>query len=509
MNTFTGHRITSRDTFKDLAERYDLVPLVLEMGTGEETPLSVYMKLDAGTGYSFLLESGDRGGTGGRYSFVGGDPESIFLVTTEGCKVLGAEGTHTGFYPSPGGVRKAITDYLSCKRPPRIDNLPPFAGGIVGYFGYGMVEEWEQLFHGSGRKLRPSDQNNAVLMGFVTMAAFDHETENLFLIHNVRIPEPSSGKSLDLLYDEGIGILETLKDRVTEEIPAIPPHGPCFLGPVKAHTSKGDFLEMTRKGLDHIIAGDICQVVLSQRFSTETDLPSLEIYRTLKEINPSPYLFFLGLPGLEIIGSSPEVLVKVEGQKVITRPLAGTRPRGASPEEDRLLAEELLADEKERAEHLMLVDLARNDLGRVCSTGTIKVTELMGLEFYSRVMHIVSQVEGERREDMSALEVLESAFPAGTVSGAPKIRAMEIIEDLESLPRGPYAGAVGYIGFDGDLDSCIVIRTMIREDNTISVQAGAGIVYDSVPEREYEETRSKASALLKALEQTLERRNIK
>lgn len=507
IRTVTDHRITSRETFNDLAERYDLIPMVLEMETGKETPLSLYRKLDEGKGNSFLLESGDRGGKGGRYSFVGTEPEKIFLMTPEGCAEMDIEGTHNSFYPSPGGVRKAISAYLGCKRPPKRDDLPPFAGGVVGYFGYGMVEEWEQLFHGSGRKLRPSHQSNAVLLGFVTMAAFDHEAGKLFLVHNVRIPEASCGKNLDLLYEEGVRLLEALKDRAAQKIPELPYHEPCFLSPVQPHTPRGDFLEMARKGLEHIIAGDICQVVLSQRFSAETDLPSLEIYRTLKEINPSPYLFFLDLPGLEIIGSSPEVLVKVEEQKVITRPLAGTRPRGASTEEDSLLAQELLADDKERAEHLMLVDLARNDLGRVCRTGTVKVTELMGLEFYSRVMHMVSQVEGEKREDLSAMDVLESAFPAGTVSGAPKIRAMEIIEDLETLPRGPYAGAVGYIGFDGDLDSCIVIRTMIREGNTVSVQAGAGIVYDSIPEREYEETRSKASALLKALEKTLERRN--
>ena len=370
-----------------------------------------------------------------------------------------------------------------------------------------MVEEWEDLFHGTRRKLNPSSHDAALLMGFVTVAALDHETRQILLIHNVRISEGTENNTLETLYRDGVEVLENLADLIEEGDTENPSSGTFFLEDIQAHIPKRDFLEMVRKGREHIMAGDICQVVLSQRFTTETNLPSLEIYESLKEINPSPYLFYLNLNGLELIGSSPEVLVRVEGEHVITRPLAGTRRRGSSEAEDKVLAEELLSDEKERAEHLMLVDLSRNDLGRVCRTGTVTVTELMGLEYYSQVMHIVSQVEGKKRKDLSALDVLESAFPAGTVSGAPKIRAMEIIEELEPYPRGPYAGAVGYMSFDGDLDTCIVIRTLVREGNTITVQAGAGIVYDSVPEKEYEETRSKARALLRALEKSLERRN--
>ncbi|MEA3508141.1 MAG: chorismate-binding protein [Synergistota bacterium] len=501
-------RITSLEDFRNMARGHDLIPLVMKMNLQELTPLLLYRKLGRGSGHSFLLESGDRGSTGGRYSFIGIDPERVFRVTPEGCEVRDGNGNHVEFHPSGQGTRKALDAYLACRRPSFPgENLPPFAGGVAGYFGYGITEDWENLFHGCTRKLRPSSLPRALLMGFATVAAFDHKIGQLILIHNIRIPEGSSDEALDIFYGEGCEKLEALSTRIKEPFTENPPVGPFSLGGIHAHTSKDDFLEMVRKGREYITSGDICQTVLSQRFSIETDLPSLDIYQTLKDGNPSPYLFFLDLPEMQLIGSSPEVLVRVTGERVFIRPLAGTRRRGDSEAEDQVLANELLADEKELAEHLMLVDLARNDLGRVCKTGTVTVTELMGLERYSQVMHIVSQVEGDKRGDLSALDVLESAFPAGTVSGAPKIRAMEIIEELENEPRGPYAGAVGYVGFDGSLDTCIVIRTMVREGNTVSVQAGAGVVYDSIPEKEYEETRSKAGALFSALETALERGN--
>jgi len=500
--------ITSLEAFRTLADEYDLIPLVQEMNIGGISPHTLYRKLRSKGTHSFLLESGDQGKGGGRYSFIGIEPEKIFRVTAEGCEVMTMNDHQVAFYPSSNGLRDALNEYLECKRPPVEEGSPPFMGGVAGYFGYEMVEEWEDLFHESGRKMRSSCSYKSLLMGYTTVAAFDHITGRLFLINNIRIPQDICTSGLEKLYLEGIAFLahlaESTYDREKEEDNTA---GSFFLKDVHSHTPRNTFLEMIQKGRGHVIAGDICQVVLSQRFSAETDLPSLDIYQTLKEINPSPYLFYLELPGLELIGSSPEVLVKVEGDLVTTRPLAGTRRRGTDEEEDRSLAEELLADEKERAEHLMLVDLARNDLGRVCRTGTVKVTELMGLEYYSQVMHIVSQVEGRMKTELSPLDVLESAFPAGTVSGAPKIRAMEIIEEIEPSPRGPYAGAAGYMSFDGNLDTCIIIRTMIREGNTINVQAGAGVVYDSVPESEYEETRNKAEALLRALGKTLERRN--
>ena len=345
-------------------------------------------------------------------------------------------------------------------------------------------------------------------MGFPTVIAIDHETDRLFLVHNVRIPEKPGDASPEALYLDGLRRLERLEKRL--EAPAgrrRGEEGPYYLREARSNMEKPAFLERVRRGREHIVAGDVCQVVLSQRFSARTNLPSVAIYEALKECNPSPYLFLLELPDFRLIGSSPEVLVRVRGNRVVTRPLAGTRRRGRTDDEDLALSRELLADEKERAEHLMLVDLARNDLGRVCSTGSVQVTELMGVESYSHVMHIVSQVEGNRRPGLSSLDVLQAAFPAGTVSGAPKIRAMEIIEELEGNPRGPYAGAVGYIGFDGSLDTCITIRTLVQEGENVHVQAGAGIVYDSVPEREYEETQNKARALFKALQTAMERGN--
>ncbi|MCF7936364.1 MAG: chorismate-binding protein [Synergistales bacterium] len=487
-----------REAFLEMSGRYDLIPLVQEMKSGGRTPLSLYRRLKAGRERSFLLESGAGDGVEGRYSFIGVEPERIFLAGAGGCRVLDGYGHPLNGEPRGRSLREALEGYLSCRRP-ALEGLPPFAGGVAGYWGYGMVEEWETLFHESGRTLMPGDLPRAVLMGFPTVVAMDHRLERIQLIHNVAVPDGATGEEREGCYRRGRARLEDLARRLDEPT-GESPGGPFSLGGMEPHMPKETFLEMVRRGKEHILAGEVCQVVLSQAFSAETDLPSLHIYEALKAGNPSPYLFVLDLPECELLGSSPEVLVKVEGGRVTTRPLAGTRRRGGSPAENEALAAELLADEKERAEHLMLVDLARNDLGRVCGTGSVHVTELMGVEHYSQVMHIVSQVEGTRLPALSALDVLASTFPAGTVSGAPKIRAMELIEELEGVPRGPYAGAVGYVGFDGNLDSCITIRTILRRGNRVTVQAGAGIVYDSVPEREYEETRSKAGALFAALE---------
>ncbi len=500
---------TSAEDFTAQAREFQRVPVFLELPLAGRSPLDLYGRLRGSGNRSFLLESGDGGGGGGRYSFIGVDPDRVFLVSPQGCLETGPEGNRISFRPSREGLRDAVENYLSGSRPALPEGFPPFTGGVAGYFAYDMVETWEDLFHGlETRALGPSPFPRAVLMGFPTVIAIDHETDRLFLVHNARIPEKPDEASAESLYLEAARRLEKLEKRL--EAPAgrlRGEEGPFFLGEARSNMEKPAFLEMVRRGREHIVAGDVCQVVLSQRFSARTNLPPLAIYGTLKECNPSPYLFLLELPDLRLIGSSPEVLVRVRGNHVVTRPLAGTRRRGRTHAEDLALSRELLADEKERAEHLMLVDLARNDLGRACSTGSVEVTELMGVESYSHVMHIVSQVEGNRRPGTSPLEVLQAAFPAGTVSGAPKIRAMEIIEELEGNPRGPYAGAVGYIGFDGNLDTCITIRTLVQEGENVHVQAGAGIVYDSVPEREYEETQNKARALFKALETAMERGN--
>jgi anthranilate synthase component 1 len=497
------------EEFFDQAREFERIPVFLELPLEGRNPLDLYQRLRSSGTRSFLLESGDGGEGGGRYSFIGTEPDRVFLVSPEGCLETGPEGNPVSCRPSREGLRNALGDYLSGTRPPLPKEFPPFLGGVAGYFAYDMVDTWEDLFHDQeGRALESSSFPRAVLMGFPAVAAIDHEEDRILLAANIRIPVEADETLLKKLYRDGCRQLEQLETLLARPADVCGSEKePFFLAEPSSNMEKQAFLEMVRRGREHIVAGDVCQVVLSQRFSARTNLPPLAIYGALKECNPSPYLFLLELPELRLIGSSPEVLVRVRGPRVVTRPLAGTRRRGRTRDEDILLARELLADEKERAEHLMLVDLARNDLGRVCRTGSVEVTELMGVESYSHVMHIVSQVEGDRKPGLGSLDVLESAFPAGTVSGAPKIRAMEIIEELEGNPRGPYAGAVGYIGFDGNLDTCITIRTLVQEGENIHVQAGAGIVYDSVPEREYEETRNKASALFRALETAMERGN--
>ncbi|EFC91055.1 Anthranilate synthase [Dethiosulfovibrio peptidovorans DSM 11002] len=488
MSAFTevpSRDVTSVDLFRSMAKEHDMVPVIWRGSADGVDPADLFQGLNRSDLGAFLLESGGSG----RYSFVGVEPERVFSVADGG-----------------ESLRAELDSYLHVRRP-KLEGLPPFTGGVAGYFGYGMAEAWEPLFHGTDRRLRKEDTARAVLMGFTSVVAVDHETDELFLIRNVRIPSGASEKEVEDLYRSAVEFLEDLAKTIDTVVPAELPTGPAKVGPIEAEMDRKNFLEMVEKGKEHIVAGDVCQVVLSQAFSAETDLSSDEIYRALREGNPSPYLFRMEFPGLELIGSSPEVHVKLERGRALIRPLAGTRKRGSSEERDLELEKELRTDEKERAEHVMLVDLARNDLGRTCSFDSVEVTELLGVERYSQVMHLVSQVEGRIRHDESALDLLETSFPAGTVSGAPKIRAMEIIEDLEPSPRGPYAGAVGYVGFDGDMDTCIAIRTMSRRGNRITVQAGAGIVYDSVPEMEYMETENKARALFKALERAAEKRS--
>ena len=507
--TETGERKeTGLEAFLRMAGEYDHIPIFLEKPLGKRNPLDMYRVLRKQGVPSFLLESGSREGHGNRYSFIGTDPDRIFDVSRKGCMEIEPGGRLPPvFHPSRDGLRRAFDGYLSGRRPPREEGFPPFTGGIAGYFGYDMVETWEDLFHGASRRpLRDSPFPRALLMGFPTVIAVDHASERLWIVSNARFPLGGDAKSGEDLYRETISRMEHLEDLLELPEKKRPGEkGAYFLTGAKSNMDKESFLDMVHRARNHIVAGDICQVVLSQKFSAGTNLPPLDIYEALRAVNPSPYLFFLELPEFRLIGSSPEVLVRLRGERVVTRPLAGTRRRGFTEEEDLELERELLEDGKERAEHLMLVDLARNDLGRVCRTGTVKVTQFMGVERYSRVMHIVSQVEGDRNPGLHALDVIESAFPAGTVSGAPKIRAMEIIEDLEKSPRGPYAGAVGYIGFDGDMDTCIAIRTFLQKGEEIQVQAGAGIVFDSVPEREYEETVNKAGALFSALQTALRR----
>jgi len=507
VKTVKKEGILSPRTFLEYSERFAVVPLARRLALENRTALDVYTAARRAGRPSVFLESGEMGGSSGRYSFIATEPERCFKVAagmfeeTDGKETVLARGTVEDF-------DRRLGEYTETGGCPLYGNLPPFAGGVAGFFEYGMVGHWEDLFHGDpSRSLRESPFPDALMMGFAAVCVVDHLEDEICLVRNVRIPEGADKKIRLALYDEALRLLDEDGAHLPEPGGKAPADGRRgFCGAVEAEIPKERFLSMVRQGKEHIRAGDVCQVVLSQRFSARTDLKPLEIYRALKRANPSPYMFFLDLGDFRLVGSSPEVLVRLSGNRVTTRPLAGTRRRGKTPAEDRYLERELLADGKERAEHVMLVDLARNDLGKVCRTKTIKVTELMETERYSQVMHIVSNVEGERREGCGPLEILRAAFPAGTVSGAPKIRAMEIIEDLEPSPRGPYAGAVGYIGFGGDMDTCITIRTFLHEQGRIHVQAGAGIVFDSVPEREYEETKSKARALLNALEDASEKK---
>lgn len=482
-----------REEFRRLAADHGVVPVRLELLADLETPLSVYAKL-AGHGPSFLLESAEHGERWGRFSFVGVDP---FLMLRSRDGDVRWEGRPPASVQASTGAFGALAAATEALRAPPIDGVP-LHGGAVGYIGYDAVREIEQI-PATGRDDLGVD--DVVMMFPRTVVALDHLRQVLTVITNVVTADvPTEG--LDDAYDRALEDLHVVVDRLHERAPVGgPAEPPVRRQPDRAPSNlePGDYERMVERVKEHIYAGDTFQTVVSQRFSLPTEAGAFDIYRVLRVINPSPYLYLLDLGDLQVVGSSPEALVQVHGRRVETWPIAGTRRRGSTPDEDRELAAELAADEKERAEHVMLVDLARNDLGRVCEIGSVTVDEMMKVERFSHVMHLTSSVSGVLREDLGPVDVLRATFPAGTVSGAPKVRAMEIIDDLEPTRRGPYAGAVGYIDFAGNLDACITIRTVVLKDGHAYVQAGAGIVADSVPRSEEQETRSKADAVLAAI----------
>jgi len=494
----------SEEEFLDLAERYGLVPVARRMPLEAQTPLSLFRRFRSGerSAWAVLLESGDRGTRGGRYSFLGFRPLRTYRVPARGEVALG-DGIGEGA-PIRGDLLRILEADMESLRPASLPGLPPFSGGVVGFFGYEMIEEWEDLFHDRPGALSRPDSPTAMLMIPGSVAAVDHVERSLTRVENVPVggcaPEERRSRyraARDRLLRSagGLGAGTGASDggAALELRPEIP---------------RERFLEGVRRAKERIRDGEACQIVLSQRFVAEAPgLPTERLYGALKAENPSPYLFLLDFPGLALVGSSPEVLVRVEGRKVLSRPLAGTRRRGLTLAEDLSLEEELIADGKELAEHAMLVDLARNDLARVCLPESVRVTEYREVERYARVMHLSSQVEGLLAPGRTPLEALRAAFPAGTVSGAPKIRAMEILAELEGTPRGPYAGAVGYWDFGGTLDTCIAIRTFEVREGRVALRAGAGVVADSDPEREYEETLHKAQALFSALERATGRRD--
>jgi anthranilate synthase component 1 len=481
-------KTTTFDEFKEMATRGTFVPVYKEIVADLLTPVSAFLKIAENSDYAFLLESVEGGEQVGRYSFLGKDP--FLILRARGGKTLieRAGQVSESARPFVSMLRELMAEYHS----PVVPGLPRFIGGAVGYLGYDAAAWFEPV------TLQPTTdvEDQAGYMLFDTVLAFDHVRRRILIISNARI---SGGDDLESLYQFARARIEFVERELERTLsrPVAAERSPVE---ISSNVTRDRFESMVRTAKEHIAAGDIYQVVLSQRFETRFDADPFMAYRALRHVNPSPYMYFLRMGGRAIVGSSPEMLVRVEGRTMQTHPIAGTRPRGSSEEEDRRLADELKQSEKECAEHVMLVDLGRNDLGRVADYGTVQVPTYMTIERYSHVMHLVSKVVGQLADGKDRLDALVSCFPAGTVSGAPKVRAMEIIAALENRRRGVYAGAVGYLDFAGNLDFCITIRTVVIEKGRAYVQAGAGIVADSDPAAEYEETRDKARAVIQALE---------
>lgn len=486
------------EEFKEKAKTGNTIPVYRPILADMETPVSAFYKLMPDN-YAFLLESVEGGETVARYSFLGSQPSVLFQskghqVTieylTKGEKI-------SQEYEDP---LKALEEVMQNYRPVNVEGLPEFHGGAVGYMSYDMVRFVEELPDDTEDELQLPD---CFFMIAETILIFDRVNHQIKVVANAHIDG-----NVDAAYANAVGKIDALVGKLTStsevhlinNINARSGSQPETVPDPPSNFTKSAYEDVVRRAKEYIAAGDIIQVVTSQRFSRSVTVDSFDVYRTLRVVNPSPYMYYLKCNGFDIVGASPEMMVRVEDGVVQTVPIAGTRPRGKTAEEDRALEQELLTDPKERAEHVMLVDLGRNDLGRVCEYHTVEVTDLMIIEKFSHVMHIVSHVIGKLRDNLSAFDVMRACLPAGTLSGAPKIRAMEIIDELEPTRRGPYGGAVGYFSFSGSADTAITIRTAVIKDGTAYVQAGGGVVADSVPENEYYETVSKAWAMLTAIE---------
>lgn len=485
------------EEFRALALHGNLIPLYREILADFETPVSAFTKIDHGPA-AYLLESVEGGENWARYSFLGsGSPIVIredagTLLVMHGARV---QRTPIGRRPGAGPLER-IRDIMAAYQPVKVPGLPRFVGGAVGYLGYDVVGYFEDL---PSRRKEDLGLPNLAFLLTDTLLIFDNVAQKIKVVANAHVTS-NRESALRRAYTDATARIERIIRRLNQ--PLRHPRPKRRRKPITftANMSRADFEKMVMRTKDYIRAGDIVQAVLSQRWETRIQTAPFEIYRALRVINPSPYMYYLRVAGVELVGSSPETLVRCEDGRVSVRPIAGTRRRGATKEQDQALERELVADEKERAEHVMLVDLGRNDVGRVARLGSVRVDTLMQVERYSHVMHLVSQVNGELEPTKSAYDVMEACFPAGTVSGAPKIRAMEIIEELEPTRRGPYAGAVGYFSFSGNMDTCINIRTIVIKGRQAYIQSGAGIVADSDPEREYEETCNKARAMMTAIE---------
>jgi anthranilate synthase component I len=479
------------EELRGLTGRHGQVPLVHSYIADCETPVSAFLKLRDG-GPCFLLESAEEGQRLGRYSMIGVAPQAVVRGQGDRLTLRRSGGAEEPL--DAGDPFGAVEDAVAAVRMAPPPEPLAFWGGAVGFFGYDLVRRVERLPDVPEDDLGLPDLA-AMITGPIVM--FDHLRRSLTLVAPCPVED---GVDPEPAYWRTVAALAELKGRLAGPLPPRAPRGERIVGPVESNLTREAFESAVERVREYVFAGDAFQVVPSQRFSADMTLDPFSVYRGLRTVNPSPYMFFLDFGDVALVGSSPEMMVKVEGGAVEMHPIAGTRPRGDDPADDRRLAEELLADPKERAEHVMLVDLGRNDLGRVCATGTVRVKELMDVRFYSHVMHIESAVVGELAPGMRASDALRATFPAGTLSGAPKVRAMEIIDELEPTKRGAYGGAVGYLGFGGDMDTCITIRTIVVKGGRAHVQAGAGIVADSVPATEYVETQNKAAGMLRALQ---------
>jgi len=485
--------VTSFEEFEVLARQGNVVPVWEEVPADLLTPVSAFLRISKGAKYAFLLESVEGGEKLARYSFLGANPKLVFQSKGKKVTVLTGASRKSRLVKNP---LEEMKSFFAVYTAPKVSGLPRFWGGGVGYFGYDLVRHIEKL---PDRKKEDAGFPDLCLGLYDSVLIFDHLKHKIIIVRSVSLKEPEV--TAKRMYQAAVRDILAIKQKLEKPF-ALPRNSISKFKPdvPVSNISREKFISAVKIAKDYITAGDIFQVVLSQRFSVALKAEPFSVYRELRSINPSPYLYFLKMDKLSMAGSSPEMLVRVEEGFAETRPIAGTRPRGINEEEDQRLAKELLGDEKETAEHVMLVDLGRNDIGKIAEGGTVGLTDRMKIEKYSHVMHIVSGVRGKIRPGVGCFDVLSACFPAGTVSGAPKVRAMEIIEELESSRRGIYAGAVGYFDFSGNLDSCIAIRTVVCNGKKAYVQAGAGIVYDSVPEREYEETVSKAAGMLSAVE---------
>jgi len=482
-----------RNKFKSLAKKGNLVPIYKEIRADLDTPVSAFLKIRSGR-YNYLLESVEGSQAVARYSFLGTDPSLILRSKGNLVEVIDNHKKTTKRYKLGSDPLYEIQKIMSNFKAVSYPQLPRFCGGFVGYLGYDVVRFFEKIPNKNPDDLGVWD---CLWVLSDSLLAFDHLHHTIKIIFNARITDRDK---IDVAYDLAVEKIEKLYSRLKKPTPLVKKSKSRAKLKIISNFNKKEYLAVIKKAKHYIRKGDIIQVVPSQRFSLPLKGKSpLDIYRVLRSLNPSSYMFFLQLNDCFLLGSSPEVLVRCENQKVITRPIAGTRPRGRNTKEDKKLGVQLLKSKKEKAEHIMLVDLGRNDLGRVCKFGSVKIKDFMRVERYSHVMHLVSTVEGKLRNDKDIYDCLRAAFPAGTVSGSPKVRAMEIIDELENTQRGPYAGCVGYFSFEGNLDTCITIRSILIKDDIAYVQAGGGIVADSEPGGEYQETVNKAKAQIEAI----------